>query len=125
MREAKGTLSADQLNLLVNDVRNLVPANVSAQIDPVLQIAADRYHSMMRISNIVAGPEYGSGGRLLRLFAHSSGPAGAQQGGAGSGDPPYPLLHLLPFSLPSVLCCRCYLNRCAFFRRFPSPISLA
>jgi phosphate transport system permease protein len=53
VREAKGTLSADQLNLLVNDVRNLVSGNaVSAQIDPVLQLAADRYHSMMRISNI-------------------------------------------------------------------------
>ncbi len=49
---AKGSLSPDQLNLLVNDLRNLVAGNiVSREIDPLLQAAADRYTNMMRISN--------------------------------------------------------------------------
>ncbi|MGE4559773.1 MAG: phosphate ABC transporter permease subunit PstC [Desulfobulbus sp.] len=53
VREAKGTLTADQLNLLVNDVRNLVAGNVfSHHVDPVLQAAADRYTGMMRIGNM-------------------------------------------------------------------------
>ncbi len=72
VREAKGTLSADQLNLLVNDVRNLVSGNaVSAQIDPVLQIAADRYHSMMRISNIALAVLALSTALVAAYFAYS------------------------------------------------------
>ncbi len=72
VREAKGTLSADQLNLLVNDVRNLVSGNaVSAQIDPVLQIAADRYHSMMRISNIALAALALSTALVAAYFAYS------------------------------------------------------
>ena len=50
---AKGTLSPDQLNLLVNDMRNLVGGNVMArEVDPLLQAAADQYTGMLRISNI-------------------------------------------------------------------------
>ena len=72
VREAKGTLSADQLNLLVNDVRNLVSGNaVSAQIDPVLQVAADRYHSMMRISNIALAVLALSTALVAAYFAYS------------------------------------------------------
>lgn len=72
VREAKGTLSADQLNLLVNDVRNLVSGNaVSAQIDPVLQIAADQYHSMMRISNIALAVLALSTALVAAYFAYS------------------------------------------------------
>ena len=49
----KGTLSPDQLNLLVNDMRNLVGGNVMArEVDPLLQAAADQYTGMLRISNI-------------------------------------------------------------------------
>jgi phosphate transport system permease protein len=50
---AKGNLSPDQLNLLVNDMRNLVGGNmVAREVDPLLQAAADRYTGMLRISNI-------------------------------------------------------------------------
>jgi phosphate transport system permease protein len=49
---AKGSINPDQLNLLVNDLRNLVAGNfVSREIDPLLQAAADQYTGMMRISN--------------------------------------------------------------------------
>lgn len=72
VREAKGALSADQLNLLVNDVRNLVAGNaVSSQVDPVLQIAADRYHSMMRISNISLAVLALSTALVAAYFAYS------------------------------------------------------
>ena len=50
---AKGNLSPDQLNLLVNDMRNLVAGNVvGREIDPLLQAAADQYSGMRRISNM-------------------------------------------------------------------------
>ena len=50
---AKGNLSPDQLNLLVNDMRNLVGGNmVAREVDPLLQAAADQYTGMLRISNI-------------------------------------------------------------------------
>ncbi len=50
---AKGNLSPDQMNLLVNDMRNLVSGSMAArEIDPLLQAAADRYISMHRISNM-------------------------------------------------------------------------
>lgn len=72
VREAKGSLSADQLNLLVNDVRNLVAGNVvSSQIDPVLQVAADRYHQMMRISNIALAVLALSTALVATYFAYS------------------------------------------------------
>ncbi len=46
-------LSADQSNLLVNDLRNLVAGHVAARdIDPVLQQAAEQYLGMERISRI-------------------------------------------------------------------------
>jgi len=49
----KGNLSPDQMNLLVNDMRNLVAGSMAArEIDPLLQAAADRYSSMHQISNI-------------------------------------------------------------------------
>lgn len=49
----KSSLSPDQMNLLVNDMRNLVSGNmVAREIDPLLQAAADRYTGMHRISNI-------------------------------------------------------------------------
>lgn len=49
---AKGNLNPDQLNLLVNDMRNLVGGNVVArEVDPLLQAAADQYTGMLRISN--------------------------------------------------------------------------
>jgi len=46
-------LPAAQLNLLVNDLRNLVSGHVAARdIDPVLQLAADQYKGMERIGRI-------------------------------------------------------------------------
>ena len=49
-------LSADQLNLLVNDLRNLVAGHVAARdIDPVLQQAAIQYQGMERIGRIALG----------------------------------------------------------------------
>lgn len=72
VREAKGTLSPDQLNLLVNDVRNLVAGHAaSTQIDPVLQTAADRYHQMMRISNIALAVLALSTALVAAYFAYS------------------------------------------------------
>lgn len=72
VREAKGALSADQLNLLVNDVRNLVAGSVvNSQIDPVIQAAADRYHSMMRISNIALALLALSTALVAAYFAYS------------------------------------------------------
>ncbi len=51
----KGHLSPDQLNLLVNDMRNLVSGSMPArEIDPLLQASADRYISMHRISNMAS-----------------------------------------------------------------------
>jgi len=50
---AKGVLTPDQLNLLVNDLRNLVAGNALArQVDPLLQAAADQYSGMLRISHL-------------------------------------------------------------------------
>lgn len=50
---AMQNLSPDQTNLLVNDLRNLVAGHVAARdIDPVLQLAADQYLGMERISRI-------------------------------------------------------------------------
>lgn len=49
-------LSADQTNLLVNDLRNLVAGHVAARdIDPVLQQAAEQYLGMEQISRIALG----------------------------------------------------------------------
>lgn len=48
----KGNLSPDQMNLLVNDMRNLVSGSMAArEIDPLLQAAADSYIGMHQISN--------------------------------------------------------------------------
>lgn len=53
VRAAKGTLTPEQLGLLVNDMRNLVAGNVvGREIDPLLQAAADRYTGMLRISHL-------------------------------------------------------------------------
>jgi len=72
VREAKGVLTADQLNLLVNDVRNLVSGNaVSAHVDPVLQTAADRYHLMMHISNMALAVLALSTALVAAYFAYS------------------------------------------------------
>jgi phosphate transport system permease protein len=50
--EAQGELSPGQLNLLVNDMRNLVSGNiVSREIDPLLQAAADQYAALRRLSS--------------------------------------------------------------------------
>lgn len=44
-------MTPDQLTLLVNDLRNLVSGNiVSSDINPALQVAADRYLGMQRIA---------------------------------------------------------------------------
>jgi len=49
-------LSPDQSNLLVNDLRNLVAGHVAARdIDPVLQLAAEQYLGMERISRAALG----------------------------------------------------------------------
>jgi len=49
----KGDLSPDQLNLLINDMRNLVAGNTfGSEVDPLLQAAADQYIGLLRISNI-------------------------------------------------------------------------
>ncbi len=53
VKEAKGALTPDQLNLMVNDVRNLIAGNIYGPApDPILQAAADRYMGMMRIGNM-------------------------------------------------------------------------
>jgi phosphate transport system permease protein len=53
VRAAKGTLTPEQLGLLVNDMRNLVAGNVvGREIDPLLQAASDRYIGMERISHL-------------------------------------------------------------------------
>ena len=47
------SVDAAQVNLMVNDLRNLVAGNIfSGEVDPQLQIAADRYITMERIGNI-------------------------------------------------------------------------
>ncbi|HID70253.1 MAG TPA: phosphate ABC transporter permease subunit PstC [Desulfobacterales bacterium] len=49
-------LSADQLNLLINNLRNLVAGHVAARdIDPVLQKAAVQYQGMAQISRVALG----------------------------------------------------------------------
>jgi phosphate transport system permease protein len=49
----KGSLSPDQYNLLINDMRNLVAGNqVARQVDPLLQAAADQYIGLRRISSL-------------------------------------------------------------------------
>jgi len=49
----KGSLSPDQFNLLINDMRNLVAGKmVAREIDPLLQAAADQYIGLRRISNL-------------------------------------------------------------------------
>jgi phosphate transport system permease protein len=49
-------VSADQSNLLVNDLRNLVAGHVAARdINPVLQQAAEQYIGMERISRAALG----------------------------------------------------------------------
>lgn len=46
-------LPVDQLNLMVNDIRNLVGGNiVSAQLSPVIQSAADHYHQLQQTSHM-------------------------------------------------------------------------
>lgn len=46
----------DQINLMVNDLRNLVAGHVAARdIDPVLQLAANQYLAMERISRVALG----------------------------------------------------------------------
>jgi len=53
---AMQNLPADQANLLVNDLRNLVAGHVAARdINPVLQQAADQYIALERISRMALG----------------------------------------------------------------------
>ena len=50
--EAMRNLPEARLNLIVNDIRNLVSGNiVSAEINPVMQAAADHYRSLQTTSN--------------------------------------------------------------------------
>lgn len=54
--ESLQNLAPDQLNLMVNDLRNLVAGHVAPRdIDPVLQLAADKYNSMASISKLALG----------------------------------------------------------------------
>lgn len=54
--QAMQDLSPDQINLLVNDLRNLVADHVAARdIDPVLQLAATQYLALERISRVALG----------------------------------------------------------------------
>jgi phosphate transport system permease protein len=70
--ETKGTLPPEQLNLLVNDVRNLVADNLFRnQIDPVLQAAADRYTGMMRIGNTATAVLALSSALIAAYFAYA------------------------------------------------------
>jgi phosphate transport system permease protein len=49
-------LSPDQSNLLINDLRNLIVGHVAARdIDPVLQLAAEQYLGLERISRAALG----------------------------------------------------------------------
>jgi phosphate transport system permease protein len=50
---AKGSLSPDEFNLLINDMRNLVAGNqVAREVDPLLQAAADQYIGLRQISSL-------------------------------------------------------------------------
>lgn len=70
--EAKGPMPPDQLNLLLNDVRNLVAGHVfGRQVDPVLQAAADRYIGMMRIGNIATAALALSAGLVAAYLAYA------------------------------------------------------
>ncbi len=49
-------IPADQVNLVVNDLRNLIAGHVAARdIDPILQQAADQYLAMEHISKVALG----------------------------------------------------------------------
>lgn len=53
---AMRNIPADQVNLLINDLRNLVAGHVAARdIDPILQQAADQYLAMEHIGRIALG----------------------------------------------------------------------
>ncbi|MDD2463506.1 MAG: phosphate ABC transporter permease subunit PstC [Desulfobulbus sp.] len=72
VREAKGALTPDQLNLMVNDVRNLVSGSVySHNVDPVLQAAADRYLGMRHIGNMAMAVLALSTALVAAYFAYS------------------------------------------------------
>ncbi|MDR2551357.1 MAG: phosphate ABC transporter permease subunit PstC [Desulfobulbus sp.] len=50
---AKGVVSPDQVDLLVNDMRNLVAGNVVMhEVDPLIQAAADQYIGLQRLSDL-------------------------------------------------------------------------
>ncbi|WP_409070277.1 phosphate ABC transporter permease subunit PstC [Desulfobulbus sp.] len=50
---AKGVASPDQVDLLVNDMRNLVAGNVVAhEVDPLIQAAADQYVGLQRLGDL-------------------------------------------------------------------------
>lgn len=69
---AKGTLGADQLNLLVNDLRNLVGGKmVAREIDPLLQAAADHYIGLRQISNMALAVVALSSGLIAASFVYA------------------------------------------------------
>ncbi|MCL1980860.1 MAG: phosphate ABC transporter permease subunit PstC [Proteobacteria bacterium] len=51
---AKGGVSPDQLDLLINELRNLVSGNlVARQVDPLIQAAAEQYLGLRRLGDLV------------------------------------------------------------------------
>ena len=65
-------LTDGQINLLVNDIRNLVSGNiVSAASDPMIQRAAERYTHLQRISNTSLAVVCVSFGLIALVFVRS------------------------------------------------------
>ncbi len=65
-------LGADKLNLLVNDLRNLVAGHMAARnVEPALQVAADRFHALQRISYIALGVAMLSSSMVAFILAYA------------------------------------------------------
>ena len=69
---SKGELSASAVNLLENDLRNLISGNYfNRELDPALQIAADRYLGMRQIANTALAVAVLSTALLASIWAYS------------------------------------------------------
>jgi phosphate transport system permease protein len=68
-------VSEQQLNLFLNEIRNLVNNSISASdVSPEIAAAADHYGELQNISNtalFVVAIALGLGGATYRLVAHS------------------------------------------------------
>lgn len=70
--EARGELSPSEMNLAINDLRNLLSGNMfHREIDPALQLAADRYTGMRQIANVALAVVVLSSAILASIWAYS------------------------------------------------------